>query len=90
MGFVALFGLGITRAAGHTKALNLFSNLGALVLFIPAGDVVWPAALVMAVGQIAGGYLGALTGIRFGAKLIRPLVVAVSVILAVRLLLVPG
>jgi uncharacterized membrane protein YfcA len=90
VGFVALFGLGITRAAGHTKGLNLFSNLGALILFIPAGDVVWPAALVMAIGQVAGGYLGALTGIRFGAKLIRPLVVAVAVILAVRLLLVPG
>lgn len=90
IGFVALFGLGLTRAAGHTKALNLMSNLGALMLFIPAGDVVWPAALAMAVGQFCGGYLGAMTGIRFGAKIIRPLVVAVSVILAARLLFVPG
>lgn len=90
MGFVALFGLGVTRAAGNTKAVNLASNLGALVLFIVAGDIVWPAALVMAIGQLAGGWLGAMTGIRLGAKLIRPLVVAVSVILAVRLLLIPG
>ena len=87
MGFVTLFGLGLTRAAGHTKALNLMSNLGALALFLPAGDVVWPVAIVMALGQVAGGYLGARTGIRFGAKLIRPLVIAVSVILALRLLL---
>jgi uncharacterized membrane protein YfcA len=86
MGFVALFGLGVTRAAGNTKVLNLMSNLGALALFVPAGDVVWPAAAAMAVGQLAGGYLGAMTGIRFGAKLIRPLVVIVSVILALRLL----
>jgi uncharacterized membrane protein YfcA len=34
-----------------------------------------------------GGYLGALTGIRFGARLIRPLVVVVSLILAGRLLI---
>lgn len=87
MGFVALFGLGVRRATGHTKALNVMSNLGALVLFAGAGDVVWPAAAVMAAGQIAGGYLGARVGIRFGAKLIRPLVIAVSVILALRLLL---
>lgn len=87
MGFVALFGLGVTRAAGNTKVLNLMSNLGALALFIPAGDVVWPAAAAMAGGQIVGGYLGAMTGIRFGAKLIRPLVVIVSVILALRLLI---
>lgn len=86
MGFVALFGIGVTRAAGNTKFLNLASNLGALALFVPSGDVVWTAALTMAAGQIIGGYLGALTGIRFGAKIIRPLVVVVSVVLAVRLL----
>lgn len=86
MGFVALFGLGVTRAAGNTKILNLASNLGALALFIPSGDVVWVAAGAMAVGQLIGGYLGALTGIRFGAKLIRPLVVVISLILAGKLL----
>ncbi len=86
MGFVTLFGLGLTRAAGHTKILNLMSNLGALALFLPSGDVVWPIAIVMAMGQIVGGYLGARTGIRFGARLIRPLIIAVSVILALRLI----
>lgn len=86
MGFVTLFGLGLTRAAGHTKALNLMSNLGALAFFIPSGNVVWIAAAAMAVGQLCGGYLGAVTGIRFGAKVIRPLVVLVSVAMALRLL----
>jgi len=86
LGFIALFGLGVTRAAANTKFVNLASNLGALALFIPSGDVVWPIALTMAVGQLAGGYLGALTGIRFGARLIKPLVVVISIALAVRLL----
>ncbi|MHB1103411.1 MAG: TSUP family transporter [Devosia sp.] len=86
MAFVLLFGLGITRAAANTKVLNAFSNLGALVFFMVAGDVVWPAAIAMAFGQIVGGYIGARTGIRFGAKLIRPLIIAVSMILALRLL----
>lgn len=86
LAFVTLFGLGITRAAGHTKLLNATSNYAALALFIPAGDVVWPVALVMAAGQLVGGYLGALTGIRFGARIIRPLVVVVSIAMALRLL----
>jgi uncharacterized membrane protein YfcA len=89
VGFITLFGLGVTRAVGHTKAVNVASNLGALALLIPTGAVVWPAALAMAVGQLAGGYLGARAGMRFGARIIRPLVVAVSVILALKLLFFP-
>lgn len=89
LGFVLLFGYGVTRAAGSTKAVNLVSNLAALVFFIASGDVVWPAAIAMAVGQVTGGYLGALTGIRFGVKLIRPMVIIISVALALRLLLWP-
>lgn len=88
LAFVALFGLGVTRAAGNTKVLNLASNFGALLLFIPSGDVYWQVAIVMAIGQVVGGYLGALTGMRFGARLIRPLVVVVSIAMALRLLFV--
>lgn len=90
IGFVSLFGLGLTRAAAHTKLLNFTSNAAALALFIPAGDVIWPVAIVMALGQLIGGYLGALTGIRFGAALIRPLVVVISIALAIRLLVFAG
>ncbi|MGN6489449.1 MAG: TSUP family transporter [Devosia sp.] len=86
LGFILLFGLGVTRAAANTKFVNLASNAGALALFIPSGDVIWPVALTMALGQLVGGYLGALTGIRFGARLIKPLVVVISIALAVRLL----
>lgn len=89
IGFVLLFGLGMTRATGNTKALNLMSNAAALVVFIPMGQVVWPVALVMAVGQIAGGYIGARTGIRYGAKVIRPLIVVVSIAMAIKLLVWP-
>lgn len=89
LGFVALFGLSATKASAHTKVLNVTSNLAALALFIPAGDVLWPVAFVMASGQLIGGYLGALTGIKFGAKVIRPLVIVVSIALAIKLLLFP-
>lgn len=82
--FVALFGLGILRATANTKMLNWTSNLGALILFIPSGDVIWPIAIAMGIGQLIGGWLGALTGMRFGARLIRPVIVVVSVTLALR------
>ena len=39
--------------------------------------------------RIIGGYLGAITGIRYGARIIRPLVIVVSIILAIKLLFFP-
>ena len=89
IGFVLLFGLGLIRATGSTKALNLVSNLAALAVFIPQGQVVWPVAVVMALGQVVGGYLGARTGIRYGARVIRPLVVLASLAMALKLLFFP-
>jgi uncharacterized protein len=89
IGFVLLFGLGITRAAGNTKLLNLVSNSAAITIFLVGGDIVWPAVLAMAGGQIIGGYIGAHAGIRFGARLIRPLVVVISIAMAIKLLLWP-
>jgi len=85
-GFVTLFGLGVTKAVGNTKVLNATSNLAALLLFILGGDVVWVAGGVMIIGQIAGGYLGARTGMRFGSTLIKPLIVVISLTMAIRLL----
>lgn len=87
--FVALFGFSAIRASANTKVINLVSNLAALIFFILAGEVVWVVAAVMAAGNFVGGYLGALVGIRFGVKIIRPLVIVVSIILAGRLLFFP-
>ncbi len=87
IGFVVLFGFGVLRATANGKVLNFISNLAALFLFIPAGDVVWPAALIMMVGQIIGARLGATIGIKYGAKFIKPLIVIISIIMAIKLLL---
>lgn len=89
LAFVALFGLSAARASAHTKVLNVTSNLAAIVFFLFAGEIVWPVAAVMALGQVIGGYLGAITGIRYGARIIRPLVIVISIILAGKLLFFP-
>jgi uncharacterized membrane protein YfcA len=87
---VALAGLGLSRATGHTKALNLTSNVVAGSLFIAAGKVLWGVALVMGLANIAGAWIGSHFVLRHGAPLIRPLLVVVSVGLTVKILLDPG
>lgn len=82
---VALRGLGLTRATGLTKLLNLTSNFASAVVFAVGGQVLWMLALCMGAGAMAGGWLGAHFATRFGARLIRPLLVTVSLALTGRL-----
>ena len=87
---VALAGLGLSRATGHTKALNLTSNVAGGVIFIAAGQIVWSAALLMGAANIAGAWIGSHFALRHGARVIRPLLVGVSILLTLRILLDPA
>ncbi|HEX7857032.1 MAG TPA: TSUP family transporter [Sphingobium sp.] len=82
---VALRGMGLTRAAATTKLFNFTSNFAALILFALSGHVLWLLGLVMAVGGIAGAWIGSHVAIRFGARVIRPLLVTISLILTGKL-----
>ena len=62
------------------------SNLGALLFFLVKGHIVWPFAIVMACGMVAGGAIGARLVIRHGTGLIKPLLIVMSLAMSVRLL----
>lgn len=83
---VALRGYGLTRATGLTKLLNLTSNIASVLFFALGGKMLWLLGLCMAAGAMTGGWLGSHSAIRFGARLIRPLLVAISLGLTARLL----
>ena len=87
LAFVALAGYGVLKATAHTKLLNFSSNLGSLLFFAAAGVVSWKVGLVMGAAQFLGARLGAQLAMRSGARLIKPLLVAICVALAIRLLL---
>lgn len=84
---MALLRLGALPATAYTKAANLASNLGSLVVFVPVGKVDWLCAGVMLCGQLIGARAGSGVVLRGGARVIRPLLVVVAIGLAVRLLL---
>ena len=83
---VALRGMGLTRAAATTKLFNFTSNFAALILFALGGHVLWLLGLTMAVGGMAGAWIGSHVAIRFGARVIRPLLVTISLILTGKLI----
>lgn len=84
--FVALGGYGILKATAHTKLLNFASNVGGLAGFILVANPLWAIGLAMGAMQILGARLGAKVAMAKGARLIRPLLVATSVALALKLL----
>jgi uncharacterized membrane protein YfcA len=56
------------------------------VVFVLIADVAWDAALLIAVGAVAGGQLGARYGRRLSPVALRGLIVVVGVFAIVRLL----
>ena len=87
--FIALGGLGLVRATAQTKAANLASNLAGLLTMIAGGHVIWIVGFAMAVGSIAGGQIGSRLAMRFGSRLIRPLLIVMSLALTAKMLLDP-
>lgn len=86
LAFVSLLGFSMARATAHTKILNFTSNIAALIFFAIGGNIIWLAGLVMATGQLLGGQIGAQLVVNYGVKLIRPLVVVVTLTMSAKLL----
>ncbi|TNC74140.1 TSUP family transporter [Rubellimicrobium roseum] len=86
LAFVSLRGHGLLKATAHTKLLNFASNLGSLLVFALVAQPWWLVGLCMGAAQFAGAQVGSRLAVRVGAGLIRPLLVVVSVALALRLL----
>jgi hypothetical protein len=86
LGFVLLAGYGVLKATANTKLLNFASNIGSLVAFSLAGAPLWGLGVVMGLAQAAGAQIGSRLAMRNGARLIKPLLVVSSTVLALRLI----
>ena len=87
--FLAMGGLSILRATAQTKAANFASNVAGLLTMLAGGHVLWIAGLTMAVGSIVGGQIGSHLAMRFGSRLIKPLLIVMSLALTAKMLLDP-
>jgi uncharacterized protein len=81
---VALRGWELVRATAAAKIMNLASNIASLIVFIWGGKIVWMMGLAMMVGQASGAYIGSLFIVRGGAKVIRPLIVFMCLVMLAR------
>jgi uncharacterized membrane protein YfcA len=83
---VALLGLTLDEATIRAKLYNFMSNLGPLCVFLIAGKVIWIYGCVMAVGTMIGGNIGARLILAHGTKLVKPILVVMSLLMSAKLL----
>lgn len=88
---VAFLTLGIDvelRVINALKTLAVFAaNVVASIVFIAVADLDWTAIVLVGLGSIIGGYVGALIGRRLPAMLFRVLVVLLGLVVSLTLLM---
>ena len=76
----------LRTASGNVKLVNLASNIGALVTSFLSGKVFIVLGLIGAVASIAGHYIGSGMAIKNGAKIVKPVILVVLALLAVKVI----
>lgn len=93
MGILMLAALGLIgmtdmhQMNGVKNILAVFINGIAAIYFALSHAVAWNDVLVMTIGTIIGGYLGARVARRFGRVLVRRAVVVIGIVMSVALFL---
>ncbi len=86
MTFLIIKNRSIMQATAATKVLNLSSNFASFLVFQYKGFVIWELALIMAIAQVTGAYIGSKLAIKNGEKFVRPVIVFISIVLSLRIL----
>ncbi len=84
--FCNLAKMDLRTASGNVKLVNLSSNIGAVVTSFMSGKVFIVLGLIGAVSSIAGHYIGSGLAIKDGSKIVRPVIIIVLALLAVKVI----
>jgi hypothetical protein len=82
---VGLMGYDFLEASAKARLANWATNLGALLLFIPTGAVLWKVGLLMGACNLVGGYLGARVAVSKGRRFVRVFFIVVVSAFIVRI-----
>ena len=84
--YCSLAKMDLRTASGNVKLVNLASNVGALATSLLAGKVFIVLGLIGAAASVAGHYLGSGLAIRDGSKIVRPVILLVLALLAIKVI----
>ena len=81
---IRLAKMDVRHASGCTKVINLASNIGSLCTALAGGYVYLGVGLICAVFSILGHYIGAGLALKNGSRLVRPTILFVLILLALK------
>nr|WP_232195876.1 TSUP family transporter [Thermoanaerobacter sp. X514] len=84
--FLTLLNYDFKISAGNGKILNFVSNITSLIMFALHGKILYSIAIPMALAMILGARLGTKLAIKNGARLIRPILISVTLLYAVKMI----
>ena len=87
--FVWLLGHNLIKATAETKLMILAVNGTSAAIFIFSGYVIWSLAIAMSVAQVVGARLGSNLVMQRGTSLVQPIITAVTMLMALKLLFFP-
>jgi uncharacterized membrane protein YfcA len=82
---VGLLGYNFLEASAKARLANWATNLGALLVFIPQGGVLWKTGLAMGACNLVGGYVGARVTVSRGTRFVRVFFIVVVSAFIVRI-----
>lgn len=85
LSFTSLLGADFIESAAWAKVINVFTNLGALVMFALHGEVLWLLGLGLAVTNVIGAQVGARMVIGRGSGFVRVVILVVVVGMSAKL-----
>ncbi len=85
--FASLQGFNMRKATAFTKPLVLIVNTTSMFIFLLGGHIIWGLAITMALSQIVGARLGSNLVISRGTRLIKPMIVLMTLAIAIKLII---
>jgi uncharacterized protein len=84
LGFVVILGFEFVSASAYAKVINCVTNIGALAVFLRAGNYLLEIALIMALCNITGSYLGSRMAMMRGNGFVRVVFLGIVTIMILR------
>ena len=84
LGFVVILGFEFIEASAYSKVINCMTNISALIVFIRQGNYILELAILMAISNMLGNFIGTRQAMKKGNTFVRTVFLAIVTLMIIR------